>query len=133
MPDILHWLGVTHIDRFIGCNMKYDAIIGSGITIRERVPIPAELIPPDAEVELEAKKAAGYYAPELVGKKDLTGVLGRGLDELDPRLLQKAGKHGMSRRSCCLLPPYGNERMRCWRRGWRISSHTSVSILTGFW
>ncbi len=82
MPDILHWLGVTHIDRFISMsNMKYDAIVGSGITIRERVPIPAELIPPDAEVELEAKKAAGYYAPELVGKKDLTGVLGRGLDE----------------------------------------------------
>jgi GTP cyclohydrolase II len=41
MPDILHWLGVTKIDRMLSMsNMKYDAIVNSGIPIHERVPIP---------------------------------------------------------------------------------------------
>jgi len=79
MPDVLHWLGIRHIDRFVSMsNMKYDAIVGSGITIGERVPIPADLVPPDAHVEMEAKKAAGYYAPE--GAADLKTVIGRPLE-----------------------------------------------------
>jgi GTP cyclohydrolase II len=83
MPDVLHWLGITHIDRFLSMsNMKYDAIVESGIHIRERVPIPEELIPQDAQVELEAKKAAGYYSPGLPARaKDLTAVIGRKLEE----------------------------------------------------
>ena len=65
MPDVLHWLGIRRIDRLMSMsNMKYDAITGSGIEVVERVPIPAELVPPDAQVEIEAKKAAGYYTPE---------------------------------------------------------------------
>jgi GTP cyclohydrolase II len=79
MPDVLHWLGLTHIDRFVSMsNMKYDAIAASGITIGERVPIPEGLVPPDAHVEMEAKKAAGYYAPE--GAADLATVVGRPLE-----------------------------------------------------
>ncbi len=63
MPDVLHWLGITRIDRFVSMsNMKYDAIVRQGIEIVERVPIPDELIPPDARVEIDAKLAAGYYA-----------------------------------------------------------------------
>jgi GTP cyclohydrolase II len=82
MPDVLHWLGITHIDRFLSMsNMKYDAIVESGIRIRERVPIPEELIPQDAQVELEAKKAAGYYSPGVARAKDLTAVIGRKLEE----------------------------------------------------
>jgi GTP cyclohydrolase II len=81
MPDVLHWLGITHIDRFVSMsNMKFDAIAGSGISIGERVPIPAELVPPDASVELEAKKAAGYYTPEAPSD-DLTRVVGRDLKD----------------------------------------------------
>jgi GTP cyclohydrolase II len=73
MPDILHWLGIRRIDRLMSMsNMKYDAIVGSGIEVGVRVPIPDELIPPDASVEMEAKKAAGYYAPE--GVKDAAGL-----------------------------------------------------------
>lgn len=61
MPDVLHWLGITHIERFISMsNMKFDALTNSGISIGERVPIPDGLIPDDANVEMEAKKAAGY-------------------------------------------------------------------------
>ncbi|WP_156389293.1 GTP cyclohydrolase II, partial [Brevundimonas sp. Root1423] len=65
MPDVLHWLGITKIDRFVSMsNMKHDALTGSGIEIGERVPIPDYLIPPDASVEMEAKKAAGYFTPD---------------------------------------------------------------------
>ncbi len=83
MPDVLHWLGITRIDRFVSMSdMKHDAIVGSGIAIGERVPIPAHLIPPDASVEMEAKKAAGYYTPEgAPSEEQLARVVGRDLGE----------------------------------------------------
>ena len=65
MPDVLHWLGLRRIDRFVSMSdMKHDALVGQGIEIVERVPIPDELVPADAHVEIAAKKAAGYYTPE---------------------------------------------------------------------
>jgi len=81
MPDVIHWLGIRRIDRFVSMsNMKYDALAGGGIEIGERVPIPAELVPPDASVEMEAKKAAGYYTPEgAPSADDLKKVVGRDL------------------------------------------------------
>jgi len=42
-------------------NLKYDAIVGGGIQVDERVQIPDDLIPADARVEMDAKKAAGYF------------------------------------------------------------------------
>ena len=61
MPDILHWLGVTKIDRMMSMSdMKHDAIVEQGIPIRERVPIPEEMIPEDSRVEIDAKIFAGY-------------------------------------------------------------------------
>jgi len=81
MPDILHWLGIARIDRFVSMsNMKHDAITASGISIGERVPIPPELVPPDASVELEAKKAAGYFTDETPAD-DLTRVVGRDIKD----------------------------------------------------
>ncbi len=78
MPDVLHWLGIRRIDRFVSMsNMKFDAITAGGIEILERVPIPEDRVPDDARVEIEAKKAAGYYAPEP--GKGL--VIGRALDD----------------------------------------------------
>lgn len=83
MPDALHWLGITHIDRLISMSdMKYDAIVKSGIKVLERVPIPDERIPKDASVEMEAKKAAGYFSPKGKPKKEsLSQVKGRGLKD----------------------------------------------------
>ncbi len=83
MPDILHWLGISKIDRFVSMsNMKYEAIVRAGVTIKERVEIPKELIPADAKVEMDAKVAAGYYTPGQVPEtKDLNVKKGRGLDE----------------------------------------------------
>jgi hypothetical protein len=61
MPDTLHWLGIR-IHRLVSMsNLKYDAIVGSGIEVGERVKIPEDLIPDDARVEMDAKKAAGYF------------------------------------------------------------------------
>jgi GTP cyclohydrolase II len=83
MPDILHWLGITRIDRFVSMsNMKHDALTASGIEIGERVPIPDYLVPPDASVEMEAKKAAGYFTPDAPpSAEDLTRVVGRDLEQ----------------------------------------------------
>ena len=85
MPDIFHRLGVTKIDRFASMSdMKYNALANSGIDIIERIPIPPELIPPDAAVEMEAKKAAGYFVPDqnqVADAKKLEQTKGRGLDE----------------------------------------------------
>jgi len=64
MPEVLHWLGIRKIHRLVSMsNMKYDAIVGSGIEVGERINIPEELIPADARVEIDAKMAAGYFTP----------------------------------------------------------------------
>jgi hypothetical protein len=72
--------------RRAGCSFSAvdagcDQLVEHGIDIVERVPIPDELIPPDAHVEIEAKKAAGYYtsAPEAIF--DLTEAIGRPLEK----------------------------------------------------
>jgi GTP cyclohydrolase II len=81
MPDVLHWLGITRIHRFASMSdMKCDALIRQGISIDERVPLPDEMIPPDARVEIEAKIAAGYFAGD--GRHlNYAGTVGRKLDE----------------------------------------------------
>ena len=79
MPDVIHWLGVRRIDRLVSMsNMKHDAMAKQGLDIVERVPIPDELIPEDAKVEMDAKKAAGYFSPSGA-PADLAQPLGRGL------------------------------------------------------
>ena len=83
MPDVLHWLGISKIDRFVSMsNMKYDAIVRSGIEIVKRVPLPDELIPDDARVEMDAKTAAGYFTEGVVPDgNELAKTKGRALVE----------------------------------------------------
>jgi hypothetical protein len=63
-------------------DMKYNAIVNSGIEVIQRVAIPDELIPADAMVEIAAKQAAGYYtekaAPDAVA---LAAIKGRGISD----------------------------------------------------
>ncbi|MBD2296131.1 GTP cyclohydrolase II [Anabaena sphaerica FACHB-251] len=82
MPDVLHWLGITRIDRMVSMsNMKFNAITDAGIEIVERVPIPEDLIPQDARVEIEAKKAAGYFTTgDVLDADSLADIKGRNLD-----------------------------------------------------
>ena len=81
MPDVLNWLGIRKIHRLVSMsNMKYDAITRAGIEVVERVNIPAGLIPADAQVEMDAKMAAGYFTPGPVPDADeLKKAKGRGL------------------------------------------------------
>jgi GTP cyclohydrolase II len=83
MPDAIHWLGLRRIDRFVSMSdMKYDALVGQGIDVVERVALPEELVPADAHVEMAAKKAAGYFTPEPPPKAaDLTDTIGRSLNK----------------------------------------------------
>jgi GTP cyclohydrolase II len=67
MPDVFHWLGVRRIDRWVSMsNLKRDALSAQGIEVVEQVAIPDRLVPRDAAVEIAAKKAAGYFAPDSV-------------------------------------------------------------------
>jgi GTP cyclohydrolase II len=79
MPDILHWLGITKIDRMLSMsNMKHDAIVDSGISIDERVEIPDHLLPADSRVEIDAKIAAGYFTNgHIYTTEELKKVEGR--------------------------------------------------------
>src|SRR3984885_3816670 len=80
MPDAIHWLGIKRIDRFVSMSdMKHDALVAQGVDIVERIPIPDELVPADAHVEIEAKKAAGYYTPQPQKPQDSADTVGRDL------------------------------------------------------
>lgn len=83
MPDVLHWLGITRIDRLVSMSdMKYNAIVNSGIEVIERIAIPDDRIPEDAQVEIAAKQAAGYYTPkEVPDAIALSQIKGRSLSE----------------------------------------------------
>ncbi|MFC3127587.1 GTP cyclohydrolase II [Pseudoroseomonas globiformis] len=80
MPDVLHWLGIRRIDRLVSMsNMKFAPIIDSGIQVVARVPIPDALIPADARVEMDAKKAAGYFTDAVPDAAELALIKGRAL------------------------------------------------------
>jgi GTP cyclohydrolase II len=85
MPDVIQWLGITRIDHLVSMsNLKYDALIGAGIEIGERVSLPPDLVPEDAAVEIAAKKAAGYFTPasELTAAAESRpGVVGRDIKD----------------------------------------------------
>jgi GTP cyclohydrolase II len=83
MPDVLHWLGITEIDRLVSMSdMKFNAITNSGIKVKERIPLPEGRIPADAQVEIAAKMTAGYFAPtELKEKSKSSQIVGRKLEE----------------------------------------------------
>ena len=83
MPDVIHWLGICRIDRWVSMsNMKRAALEAQGIEVVEQVAIPDRLVPLDATVEIEAKKAAGYFAPSgMPDAEELHNVKGRALGE----------------------------------------------------
>ena len=83
MPDVLNWLGVNRIDRFVSMsNMKSDAIEAQGIEIKKQIPLPEHMIPEDAKVEMDAKKAAGYFTDgEVPTSNELSEQRGRKLQD----------------------------------------------------
>ncbi|KAF7336661.1 Uracil-regulated protein 1 [Mycena venus] len=85
MPDVLHWLGIKKVDHMVSMSdMKYDAIVKSGIPILNRYDIPDHLIPPDSRVEIDAKIAAGYFSSgKQVTEADLVKTVGRTWEEAE--------------------------------------------------
>ena len=84
MPDVLNWLGITRIDRLVSMSdMKYDAMVRQGIEIGDRVAIPDDRIPDDAKVEMDAKKAAGYFTDSVPSADELASAKGRTLGEYE--------------------------------------------------
>ncbi|EJD45665.1 cyclohydrolase [Auricularia subglabra TFB-10046 SS5] len=85
MPDVLHWLGIRKIDNMVSMSdMKYDAIVQSGIPIHKRYDLPEHLIPPDSRVEIDAKIAAGYFTSgKKITTEDLVKTVGRTWEEVD--------------------------------------------------
>ncbi|KAG6809978.1 Uracil-regulated protein 1 [Tricholoma furcatifolium] len=85
MPDVLHWLGVKKVDKMVSMSdMKYNAIVQSGIPILHRYDIPDHLIPPDSRVEIDAKIAAGYFSSgKQVTQEDLFKTVGRTWEETE--------------------------------------------------
>jgi GTP cyclohydrolase II len=83
MPDVFHWLGIRRIDRWVSMsNDKRDALEAQGIEVVEQLAIPDRLVPLDAAVEIEAKKAAGYFSPSGVPDPgELRRTKGRALGE----------------------------------------------------
>lgn len=83
MPDVLHWLGIARIDRLVSMSSdKYEAITRAGIAVGERIELPADRIPADAQVEMDAKKGAGYFTRGKVpDAQALKAAKGRPLGE----------------------------------------------------
>ncbi len=83
MPDHLHFFGISKIHNLHSMsNMKFNAIAEAGIEVVNRISIPDGLIPADAQVEMEAKKAAGYFTTEQPKSGDeLVSVKGRKIEE----------------------------------------------------
>ncbi|KIK10613.1 hypothetical protein PISMIDRAFT_124184 [Pisolithus microcarpus 441] len=85
MPDVLHWLGIKKIDNMVSMSdMKYNAIVQSGIPILKRYDLPEHLIPPDSRVEIDAKIAAGYFTSgKKITEADLIKTVGRTWEEAE--------------------------------------------------
>lgn len=108
MPDPLHFIGVTKIHNFISMSdMKYNAIVNSGITIENRVEIPPEMVPEDAKVEITAKVFHGYNAGDAykgIDENTLKECVGREYDydkeEPEPSPKKDEGESCCSKGKC---------------------------------
>jgi len=75
MPDVLNWMGIRRIDWLCSMsNEKYEAIVGAGIQVMQRLTLPEDYVKESMQVELEAKIASGYHSDSLA-KEALTKEL----------------------------------------------------------
>jgi len=75
MPDVLNWMGIRRIDWLCSMsNEKYDAIVGAGIRVMQRVDLPEDYVKASMKVELEAKIASGYHS-DSINKEEMAAEL----------------------------------------------------------
>lgn len=78
MPDVVHWLGLSRIDRFVSTSdMKHDALVSQGVDIVQRVPIPDGQPVPGRPGRNRGEKAAGRLPDEPTTRD----FVGRSLDK----------------------------------------------------
>ena len=78
---VMPWrMSASHFISLIEAKRWMRVMPSQCIAIDERVPLPDDMIPPDARVEIEAKLAAGYFAGERP-RGDYAGTVGRDLNE----------------------------------------------------
>jgi len=74
-------------------DMKYNAITSTGIKIVNRIEIPKDLVPDDAQVEITAKVYHGYNAGKAyqgIDKDELKKCVGRDYNyDIDPPSAKK--------------------------------------------
>jgi len=70
MPDVLNWMGLRRIDLLCSMsNEKYQAIVGAGIQVMQRVDLPEDYVKASMRVELDAKIASGYHSDKIETEK----------------------------------------------------------------
>ncbi|CAD7923141.1 unnamed protein product [Amoebophrya sp. A25] len=66
MPDALKWMGIKRIDWLCSMsNEKYEAIVGAGIKVMQRVTLPEDYVKENMKVEITAKVASGYNTESM--------------------------------------------------------------------
>ena len=66
IPDVLNWLGMDRIDWLLSMSAEtYDALVGAGIRIIQRVTLPDVCVPKHAVIEINCKIADGYHADAI--------------------------------------------------------------------
>eukprot|EP00933_Yihiella_yeosuensis_P029031 TRINITY_DN22766_c0_g1_i1.p1 TRINITY_DN22766_c0_g1~~TRINITY_DN22766_c0_g1_i1.p1 ORF type:complete len:839 (+),score=195.71 TRINITY_DN22766_c0_g1_i1:49-2517(+) len=75
MPDALNWMGIRRIDLLCSMsNEKYEAIVGAGIKVMQRVDLPEDYVKASMRVELDAKIASGYHS-DGINKQEIASEL----------------------------------------------------------
>ena len=136
MPDVLHWLGIARIDRLVSMShMKYAPIVASGIEVLERVPIPDHLIPADASVEMDAKKASGYFASGYPGCCRAEAAQGARVARLNAERRSWPGCARRKRSASAATPCWPWPNRMPWRtsrsmpRGWTMPADYIAAVI----
>ena len=107
----LHWLGLRRIDRFVSMSdMKYDALVGQGVEIVERVPIPDELVPrgrPCRDRRQEGRRLLRADQPRQARGPQHVRTAAREILIVPP--------HAAATFPCSAPKPCASGRIACWR------------------
>jgi len=95
MPDVLNWMGIRRVDWLCSMsNEKYDAIVGAGIRVMQRVSLPEDYIKDSMRVELDAKIASGYHSDTVEKDSIASELAGLGVIRAQAQRLYDLGVKG---------------------------------------
>jgi GTP cyclohydrolase II len=95
MPDVLNWMGIRRVDWLCSMsNEKYEAIVGAGIRVMQRVSLPEDYIKDSMRVELDAKIASGYHSDTVEKDSIASELAGLGVIRAQAQRLYDLGVKG---------------------------------------